>query len=278
MNMNWLASLLYGLISGFSEFLPISSKAHQNLFMLLAGAEQADPVRDLLVHIAIILSVCVTCRPMLEQLRRERRYKSTSRNQYSFATRFQFDLRLVRSAALPMLVVLVVASYIFSSASGNLLAISGFLLLNGLIVFIPDRMIQGNKDSRHMTQLDGVFLGVLAGCGAIPGISGIGCFTSGAITRGADKQQAVSWALLLSIPALALFACMDILGLFSQWRSIPFWSSFFTYLLSAVGAYFGGYGGISLARTLISRVGFTGFAYYCWGASLLSFLLYLFAV
>lgn len=278
MNMNWLSSLFYGLISGFSEFLPISSKAHQSLFMLLAGAEQADPVRDLLVHIAIILSVYVVCRPMLEQLRRERRYKSASRNQYSFATRYQSDLRLVRSATLPMLVVLIVTTYVFSFVNGNLLAISGFLLLNGLIIFIPGRMIQGNKDSRHMSQIDGIFLGLLAGCGAIPGVSGIGCFTSGAIARGADKQQAVNWAFLLSIPALVLFACQDVLGLFTQWGSIPFLSSFFTYLLSAIGAYFGGYGGIMLAKTIISRAGFTGFAYYCWGASLLSFLLYLFAV
>lgn len=278
MNMNWFASLFYGLISGISEFLPVSSKAHQNLFMLLFGAEQADPVRDFLVHIGIILSVYVTCKPMLEQLRRERRYNSGSRKQYSFASRYQYDLRLVRSAVLPMLIVLVATSFVFSSANGNLLTISAFLLLNGLIIFIPGRMIQGNKDSRHMTQLDSMFLGLLAGCGAIPGVSGIGCFTSGAIARGADKQQAISWAFLLSLPALALFACLDILDLFAQWGNIPFLSSFFTYLLSAIGAYFGGYSGIMLAKTIVTRVGFSGFAYYCWGASLLSFLLYLFAV
>ena len=50
MHMNWIESIIYGLISGAAEFLPISSKAHQDLSMLLFGISQTDPVRDFVVH------------------------------------------------------------------------------------------------------------------------------------------------------------------------------------------------------------------------------------
>ena len=38
-NMTWLESLLYGLLSGIAEFLPISADAHRHLFCLLTGKQ-----------------------------------------------------------------------------------------------------------------------------------------------------------------------------------------------------------------------------------------------
>lgn len=277
MNMGWLESFFYGMISGISEFIPISSNAHQRIAMLLFGVEQRDPVRDFVVHIALVFALYYSFKPMLEQLQRERRQRH-SRNQHGFVSRSRMDLRLIKSATLPMLVSLIVLTYIFSSLDKNLLAISGLFLLNGLILFIPGRMMQGNKNSGAMTQLDALLLGIASGLGALPGISGIGSMTALSVGRGADRQQALSWAMMLSIPALLLLSCFDFVRIFAVGSAIPFWSSFFTYLLSAIGAFLGGYGGIKLAKLLMARVGFSGFAYYAWGASLLSFLLYLCAV
>ena len=55
--MSWLESLIYGLVSGFSEFLPISSRAHQDLMLLLFGVEGHDPIRDMLVHATMLFSI-----------------------------------------------------------------------------------------------------------------------------------------------------------------------------------------------------------------------------
>ena len=273
MNLNWFESILYGLISGISNLLPISSKAHQELALLFFGAKSADPVRNLIVHIALLCAVYFTCRPMFEQLARE----NASRRGRGFVSRQRFDLRLIKSATLPMLVVIVVLSYVFGGASGNLLAISGLLLLNGILLFIPGRMMQGNKDARAMTQLDAILIGVCGGIGVVPGLSGVGAITGASISRGADRQQSLNWAFALSIPALLALSVLDIIQIFSS-DGIPFWNSFLTYLLSGLGAFCGGYIGVRLARLFMSRTGFSSFAYYSWGASLLSFLLYLFAV
>ena len=50
--MNWLQGIIYGLISGFAEFLPVSSHAHQRITLYLFGVEGRDPVLSFVVRLA----------------------------------------------------------------------------------------------------------------------------------------------------------------------------------------------------------------------------------
>lgn len=273
MSLNWLESILYGLISGITEFMPISSKAHQTVWLHLCGADAMDPVRNLLVHIALFFSLYTNLRATLDNLRREGRLRSVRKN-YPYRSRSLYDLRLVKNASLPMLIGLLVFTYAFK-ADGNLLLTAGFLVLNGIMIFLPERMMQGNKDANAMSLFDSMLLGVSGALAAFPGLSRIGCTTSVAIARGASRQNALHWALLLSIPALVVLVGLDLLEIITFAGSIPFWQSFPTYILSALFAYVGGYLGIGIMKFLTVRVGFSGFAYYSWGAGLFTFLLYL---
>ena len=271
--MNWLESLIYGLVSGFTEFLPISSQAHQQILMSLFGVENRDPVRDLLVHIAMLFSIYYGCRGLIDNLRRERGQRH-SRRIPMHVSQVLLDNRFVKNATVPMLAGILILSYIVK-INGNLLTVSLFLFINGLILFISGRMLQGNKDVRSMSLLDSIFAGSLAALSAFTGISRTGCITSATILRGADRQNALNWALLLSIPALLLLSGMDVLSIITNTGTIAFWKNFFTYIISAFGAYLSGFYGIMLMKFLAVGKGFSGFSYYCWGASLFSFLLYL---
>jgi undecaprenyl-diphosphatase len=272
--MSWLESLIYGLVSGFAEFLPISSHAHQEILMCLFGVGSRDPMRDLLVHIAMLFAVYSGCRGLIDNLRRERGQQLHSRRIRGRISQTVLDNRFVKNAALPMLAGILILSYIVASNT-SLLQIAAFLLINGLILFISGRMLQGNKDARSMSLIDSVFAGILSSLSAFSGISRVGCITSASITRGAARQHALDWALLLSIPALFLLAGMDILNIITNAASIHFWKNFFSYITSSLGTFIGGYYSIMLMKFLAVRKGFSGFSYYCWGAALFSFLLYL---
>ena len=39
MELNWLECLIYGLLSGLTEFLPVSSLAHQTVILKVFGLE-----------------------------------------------------------------------------------------------------------------------------------------------------------------------------------------------------------------------------------------------
>lgn len=272
--MSLLESILYGLISGFTEFLPVSSQAHQAIFMRLFGVDDRDPIRDLLVHIACILALFTGCRSMLSRLRRERRLAARGRRGRTYASRGLYDLRLVRTAAVPLMIGLLL--YVSASRlEASLVYIALFFVLNGMILIVPEYMHRANKDARFMAGLDGILIGLSGALSAIPGISRIGAMRSYAAVRGADKQHALNWALMLSIPALLLFCGFDILRLFSLGTGTVSFPIVLGYILSALTAYCGGYFSIVFIRFLTVRTGFAGFAYYSWGAALFSLILYL---
>lgn len=271
--MIWLESMIYGLISGLSKFLPISSSAHQAVLNTFFGVDHGDPVRDLLVNIALLFALVSGFKLTITQVSKSADASLHRKHGYNQRNK-QLDLRLLKNAMIPLLITQLILSYAFRGGI-NLLHIAFFLVINGIILFIPERMMQGNKDARSMSILDSYLIGLFSAFSAIPGLSGIGCSLSFSISRGADKRKALNWAALLCIPALLIDAVIDLFSIFSAAGAGYIHVNIFGYLLSAAGAYLGGYCSILIVKLLTARNGISGFAYYSWGAALFSFMLYL---
>lgn len=271
--MSWFDSIIYGLVSGITEFLPISSQAHQSLLLHLFGEANRDYVRDLIVHIALLFSVFTGCRTIIDQLRREQSLRQRNRRTHTGAGSL-LEVRLLKNAAVPMILGLLILSYILGSQT-TLLWVSVLLLLNGIILFVPERMMQGNKDERSMSGLDSLLLGASGALSAFTGISRTGAMLSTLSARGTGQKKALNWVLLLSIPALGTLIGLDIINIISSSAGIRFWASFGGYIISGIGSYLGGCIGIALMKLLAERSGYSGFAYYCWGIALFTFIMYL---
>ena len=274
--MNWFESIIYGFVSGFSGILPISFRAHQDIMLVLFGVEEHDPIRNIFVLIAIVFALFQGCRTFIDQIRRENSVRLHKHTVNDRSTR-QYDLRLVKNAVLPMLLGALILSYLAREGVA-LLWVALFLLINGVILFIPTRVIRTNRDARTMSFFDSILMGLSCALSAIPGFSAIGCTSSAAIGRGADSKKALDWALLLAIPAFILLAAINFVGIFSFLATHVIWGNIFGYILSALFAYIGSYLGIMLMRFIAQRNSFSDFAYYCWGAALLTFILFLIVV
>ncbi len=272
--MSILQSILYGLVSGFSEVLPVSSQAHQAILMRLFGLDTREPLRDLLIHISVLLAIITGCRATILRLKREKDLSNRRRRGRKSTNDSAYELRLIRTAAVPMLIVLLI--YLSSrTIETNLTTLALMLVINGIALIIPEHMRQANKDARSMTGFDGILIGVAGGLSALPGISRIGAISSYALMRGAEKQKVLSWAFLLSIPALFLLCIIDVVLIFSIGVGAVSFLSVLGYILSAITAYLGAYFGIIFVRYLAVRTGYTGFAYYSWGTALFTMILYL---
>ena len=62
MNIGLFESILYGLICGFAEFLPVSSQAHRNILNCLFGVDREEPLMILFLHIGALLALMVSSR------------------------------------------------------------------------------------------------------------------------------------------------------------------------------------------------------------------------
>ncbi len=274
MQISLIESLLYGFVSGIAEFLPISSHAHQRILMQIFGIENRDPLMDLMVHMALLASILFSCRVLIGQLRREQAISMRSSRGLRHNTTARMDIRLIRQAMLPMIIGIVLLTYITGSNQG-LPVTAIFLLINGIILFLSERMMQGNKSSVAMSAFDGIFIGISGSLSAFSGISRMGCTITASVMRGAKRQSALNWALLLGIPALITLCVLNAIMLFAQLSTVVLWGNFLSYLFSTLAAFCGGCISIRLLRFFVTRVSLTGYAFYSWGAAIFSFLIYL---
>lgn len=269
--MNWIEILLLGFISGLSEFVPISSGGHQRLMLHLFGKTQMDPLCRLVLTAGTLLAVLTSCSGLFRRLLAERAIAQRKKKNRTYGSRY-YDFRIVKGAVWPLAIVYTFCSLFRISISLPVLALA--FLINGILLFVTGNMRQGNKDSRRMTSLDSILMGLFGGASAVAGISLLGCVSSVAVARGAQRQPALNWALTICAPALLIRMAVDLAFVLFGGTVLSF-AGFLWCLGGAVCAFIGGRISIRLVRFLISRSGFSGFSYYVWGAAILTFILFL---
>lgn len=185
-----------------------------------------------------------------------------------------YDLRLLKTAALPLLAGLLLYAST-ARLESSLLALMGFLVVNGIVLLIAEHTRHGNRDSRTMSGLDGIAMGIAGAASVFPGISRTGMISSYAAARGADSQSAANWAILLGIPATLFAICYDAFLIFSGGIGAVSALLIVSNILSGIAAFCGGYIGISVLRLIFAHSGLSQFAYYSFGAAMFTFILYL---
>lgn len=272
MELSWLESLVYGLISGFTEFLPVSSLAHQTIYLKLIGAEN-HPILRLCAHLGVFFALLTLLFPSLVRMRRERKIAAMGkkrRRQPDEAT--LMESRVLRMA-IPSMLVLFLGYSLVGELYQRLWLLAIFIAVNGIILFLPQFLPSANKGAVSMSALDAMLIGLSAGIGVVPGLSSMGCGVSVAKIRGAEKRYATELALMLSMVALAAWAVIDVIVAVSAPAASGL--NFLYGVTVAAAAFVSGYLGIKFVRFLAVKAGYSGFAYYCWGAALFTLILYL---
>ncbi len=271
-----IAYLFFGLLIGLSEFLPVSASGNEYLYTLLLGMQDYTPLLRLLVHIGCLAALLLHCGKRLIYIQQQLRIaglpaKRRKRQPDMVAVS---DGRLLYSAALPMLAAMIISRAFLEKFLSLPIAIA-ILIASGILVYIPQHYPAGNRESKAMTRLDGVLLGLCSGLCLLPGFSRLGVTVSVGLLRGCDREYILNTSLLLSVVAILVLILIDLLALFSSgFAGITLLVAVICLLAAAI-AFAAAYGCIVMVRYLSVRAGFSGFAYYSWGAAMLGFIFYL---
>ena len=264
--MTLLKTLLYGLISGITEILPVSSSGHQAVFRKVFGESEHFGIYNIFIHIGILLALIYTCKPLFRTIGAAKT-RSANRN------RISHNRRIVKDAT-PAFVIVSLALIFFCSTNLSLIWIAALFVINGFILFLPQYIAQGNKDGRSMSVLDSVLIGFTGALSAFPGLSRIASTTTVVSVRGGDVHHGVIWSLALSVPAMIILIFADIYAAINLGISFYF-SQFFHYLIAFAGAFCGCYLAVGALRRLAKTIGLAVLSYYCWGMAILTFILFL---
>ena len=179
-----------------------------------------------------------------------------------------------------MLIPVILSFFLFNKAqsiNGNLVLVACFLFINGLILYIPQYLPGGNRDSRTMSRVEGLLMGLGGGLSAVPGISAMGALTSVGSVCGVEPGYTLELALLTNLLVNVGLAVYDLLAIFSGGIGSLSILILLRYLLCAGMAYGGATLGIRLMRRLAGSRGYGIFAFYCFGLGLFVFILNLIA-
>lgn len=254
----------------------MSATAHRIVMQSLLGAGKNHILLQLFLHIGSLAALFYSCNSQIARLSRAQKLANLPKRKRTrpLDTRSLMDIRFLITALVPI----VLAFFFYDKASAlekNLVAVSAFLFLNGVILYIPQFLPGSNRDSGSLSRVDSLLMGLGGALSVIPGISCVGTAVSIASVRGAEKKFSLEMAMLMDIAIVIGFIAMDVLSMVATGISGVTFMQVVQYLFCGVCAFGGTMFGVRLLKVLIDEHGLSVFAFYCWGLALFTFIFYL---
>lgn len=275
--MTYLQAAILGLAQGLAEFLPISSSGHLALLQYFFGIN-ADNVLPfaVLLHLGTLISVFIVYWRDIVQLVQELcacvkdvftgrglRINANSTRRLGF---------MIIVATIPTAIIGLAFNDIFASLYLSLIAIGSGLIITGLILWIAERMGNSNKRIEQMGFRHALFVGLMQGVAICPGISRSGATLFGGLISGINRELAVKFAFLISIPSILGSVVVEAPEAFKAGMDMSLLGPVIVgVIISAVS----GFIAIKAMIKVVSNKKLSGFSFYTW---ILGALVLLYAV
>ena len=267
----WMAIVL-GMVQGVAEFLPISSSGHLSLLQHFFGMEP-DTLYNILLHFATLIAVCVVYwRDVVDMIVEFFRGIASLFSRQGGRGNPPEGRRLVLLVILGTLPLFLILPFddMVEGLGANPVFVSAMLLVTGCILFLSDRYGGGRKTVRTATVRDVLLVGVAQGAATIPGLSRSGTTISAGMALGFDRNFAVRYSFLMSLPAVFGATLLKVVKVAKSGvldtKLLPM------YLTGMVVAGVVGYFSIRLVKLLADKGKFGRFAYYCWIAGVIALI------
>lgn len=197
--MTILQSLILGVIQGITEFLPISSSAHLEIFARLFSVKQHTLLFDIVLHFSTLLVILVYFRKKLLNIPRDIFSREKGPRQ---ASRKLF-LNILLSS-IPVIAFYFLINDYLDNAFKDPKVISGMLILVGVFLIGIDRVFNhSRKTLKELKPTSALFIGFFQALALVRGVSrsGISIIAGGLLKL--NKDDATEYAFLAGIPVLA---------------------------------------------------------------------------
>ncbi len=270
----WNAIVL-GLVHGLTEFLPVSSSGHLSVISNLFDVKSSEGEYmffTVLLNLGSLLALVLLYwqdikRMAIELLALVNLGPMAGVNRERYPSARMFFMLLV--AIVPLFFILPLRKML-STLYFNNIFIAVALILTGCILFVSDKMKEGNKAGGSMTVLDAVIIGLCQCASAVPGLSRTATTVTAGIATGLKRTYAVRFSFLLSIPVLLgmnILNLVDAIKLGFNFSILP------AGLAGMLAAMLAGIAAILTVRYTAQKGKLGGFAYYCWVMGVLAIIL-----
>ncbi|MCL1597870.1 MAG: undecaprenyl-diphosphate phosphatase [Actinomycetia bacterium] len=250
-----LDAILWGLIQGLTEFLPISSSGHLVLVPALLNREGPDLATAAMLHLGTLAAVLVY-------------YRSDIAEMAKFDHMARKKITLIVIGSVPA----VILGFAFKDTIEELIsdprAVAIMLIVTGIILLGTMLLRVGDRTFKEMGPLDAILVGLAQSMALIPGISRSGMTITSGLLRGLSRTESARFAFLLGIPVIAGAGLLEMADALTSDVSIPS-----TVWIAVVVAGISGYAAIALLLRVLTRIGLAPFGIYCVVAGSVAFII-----
>lgn len=271
--MSIIFAIICGIIQGAAEFLPVSSSGHLALFQNIFYSEDVPMTFDILLHLGTLIAVFIVYWrdifplvpaffTMLGKLFRKK-FKLTD-----YTTNERMVI-MVLIGTLP----LVIAAFLGDTVeflSNYTLAVGIILILNSVMLFVSDSLARGGVNNENVKPRNALVVGLCQVFAIMPGLSRSGTTITAGLTQKFDREFAVKYSFILSIPAIIganITSIPDIMENPIPVSDVP------AYIVGAVVALVCGVAAMKLLIFISRKANFRVFSYYTFVVGILAIVL-----
>ena len=261
----YIKSIIYGIIQGLTEFLPVSSSGHLAAFQILFGKVDENlntTTYTLLLHVGTLAAVLLVYRKDVLEL---------IKSMFSvfaklFTGKFKFSnlndgekfFCLLFMALIPLLIGAVVEGCV-EFLSGYLICVGILWIINGLIFLFAESRKPKEIGFDKITPFKALRVGLFQLFAILPGISRSGMTIIGGTLHGFKREFAVKFSFILSIPAIL---GSTLITLLKDYDTLSF-DNMGVIIAGVAAAFISGLCAIKLLEYISNKHNFKVFAYYC---------------
>lgn len=195
--MNWIDTIIMGVIEGLTEFLPISSTGHLILtasFLKIAPSEFLKTF-EIFIQLGAIMAIVVLY------------WKSLVLNR-----------DLIKRILVAFLPTAVIGFTLYKPVKANLLGSTHIVLwvlfLGGIVMILLEwfnlKKSSLPLEAKAITYPQALLIGVFQSLALIPGVSRSAATIMGGLALGINRKTIVEFSFLLAVPTMAAATALDI--------------------------------------------------------------------
>ncbi len=211
--MDWIQGITLGVVQGLTEFLPVSSSAHQSIVGRFFGADPGAAFTAI-TQLGTEAAVLVYFRRDIARILAHWCQAIAGKRPHSDP-----DARMgwfVIVGSIPIGVLGLVFKDVIEGPARNLWLTASMLLLFAVVIEYADRRASQRKELDDLTWRDGVLFGLWQSLALIPGVSRSGGTIAGGLFMGYTREAAARYSFLLAIPAVLMSGFYQLLAVSSD--------------------------------------------------------------
>ena len=211
--MSLIEAIVLGIVQGLTEFLPISSSAHQRIVPAVLGWGDPGAAFTAVTQLGTETAVLIFFRHELWAI-----VTTWLRSLSDPSLRRHTDARLgwyLIVATIPIGIFGLGFENQIENGARNLWLIGTTLVVFALVLGYADRRGRHERRIEQLSVRDGVLIGLAQSLALVPGVSRSGATMSAGLLLGLQRPAAAKFGFLLAVPAVVISGVFQLEGIIS---------------------------------------------------------------